>query len=148
MLRRLQKLIGRKPNESSEFGDPNRLQALVDGVPRWWHSLDLGKGVVTRGFKTPECLRQELESLRLPNLQDKLVLDIGAWDGFYSFEAERRGAKRVVALDHYVWSVDWEKALAYRQHCERRMAGPHAEFRCCDSAKDNSTSRRSRDRTD
>jgi tRNA (mo5U34)-methyltransferase len=27
------------------------------------------------------------------------VLDIGAWDGFFSFEAERRGAKRVVAYD-------------------------------------------------
>ena len=27
------------------------------------------------------------------------VLNIGAWDGFFSFEAEKRGAKRVVAYD-------------------------------------------------
>jgi tRNA (mo5U34)-methyltransferase len=32
------------------------------------------------------------------------VFDIGAWDGFYSFEAERRGAKRVLATDSFTWS--------------------------------------------
>jgi tRNA (mo5U34)-methyltransferase len=31
------------------------------------------------------------------------VLDIGAWDGFFSFECERRGAARVVAADYYSW---------------------------------------------
>ena len=31
------------------------------------------------------------------------VLDIGAWDGFFSFEAERRGAARVVAADYFSW---------------------------------------------
>jgi tRNA (mo5U34)-methyltransferase len=32
------------------------------------------------------------------------VLDIGAYDGFYSFEVERRGAMRVVAVDHWAWN--------------------------------------------
>jgi tRNA (mo5U34)-methyltransferase len=32
------------------------------------------------------------------------VLSIGAWDGFFSFEAERRGAARVVAADCFVWN--------------------------------------------
>jgi tRNA (mo5U34)-methyltransferase len=31
------------------------------------------------------------------------VLDVGAWDGFFSFEAERRGAQRVVAADSFAW---------------------------------------------
>jgi hypothetical protein len=31
-------------------------------------------------------------------LDDRSVLDIGAWDGFFSFEAERRGAARVEVL--------------------------------------------------
>src|SRR5205807_7937958 len=44
--------------------------------------------------------------LSLPDLQGKSVLDIGAWDGFFSFAAERAGAARVVALDHYAWSLD------------------------------------------
>src|SRR4029077_2193192 len=30
--------------------------------------------------------------------------DIGAWDGFFSFEAERRGARRVLATDSFVWN--------------------------------------------
>ncbi len=45
-----------------------------------------------------------LSRIGLPaTLAGKSVLDIGAWDGFYSFEAERRGAARVVATDHYAW---------------------------------------------
>jgi tRNA (mo5U34)-methyltransferase len=38
------------------------------------------------------------------SLVGKSVLDVGAWDGFYSFEAERRGAASVFATDHYCWS--------------------------------------------
>ena len=29
------------------------------------------------------------------------MLDIGAWDGFYSFEAEKRGAERILAIDSF-----------------------------------------------
>ena len=35
--------------------------------------------------------------------KDKKVLDIGAFDGFYSFNAEECGAESVTALDGYVW---------------------------------------------
>jgi hypothetical protein len=28
-----------------------------------------------------------------------------AWDGFFSFEAERRGAQRVLATDSFCWDV-------------------------------------------
>ena len=31
------------------------------------------------------------------------MLDVGAWDGYFSFAAERLGAKRVVALDSVIW---------------------------------------------
>lgn len=31
------------------------------------------------------------------------MLDIGAWDGYFSFAAERRGAARVVAVDSVIW---------------------------------------------
>ena len=34
------------------------------------------------------------------------MLDIGAWDGFFSFEAERRGATRVLATDDFCWGGD------------------------------------------
>ena len=81
----------------------------VDALPDWFHSIDLGGGVVTPGRKTPAMLEAELAALRLPDLAGKSVLDIGAYDGFYTFAAERLGAARVVALDHFVWSLDLAK---------------------------------------
>lgn len=96
----------------------------VKGVPFWWHSIDLGLGIVTPGHKTPEILRQELDLLRLPMMSGKTVLDIGAWDGFYSFEAEKRGAARVVALDHYVWSMDIPAMTSYWKDCKEKGIVP------------------------
>ena len=61
----------------------------------WYHRIELPGGVVTPGVNnTPLALAR----LELPeSLVGKSVLDVGAWDGFYSFEAARRGAKRVGA---------------------------------------------------
>lgn len=80
----------------------------VEEVPFWFHSIDLGGGLVTPGLKKPAQLEHELGTLHLPDCEGRSVLDVGAWDGFFSFEAERRGARRVVALDHFVWSMDLE----------------------------------------
>jgi tRNA (mo5U34)-methyltransferase len=105
------------PSPVTDPAERDRLQSLVKSCIFWWHSLDLGQGVVTPGHKTPEVLRVELEAQRWPELRGKAVLDIGAWDGFFSFEAERRGAGRVVALDHYVWSLDHARTGPYCQKC-------------------------------
>ncbi|HEX8912282.1 MAG TPA: class I SAM-dependent methyltransferase [Humisphaera sp.] len=78
----------------------------------WFHSVEVAPGVVTPGRKSPEVLAGELAALRLPDLTGKSVLDIGAYDGFFSFAAERLGAARVVALDHYVWSADMAGYMA------------------------------------
>jgi tRNA (mo5U34)-methyltransferase len=72
----------------------------------WWHSIRLPDGTVTPGGKTEELLEREWETLDLPALTGKTVLDIGAWDGWFSFRAEAEGAARAVALDHFVWSLD------------------------------------------
>lgn len=101
-----------------------QLRELADSVEFWWHSIDLGQGVITKGVKTPEALRHEYESLKLPNLQGKSVLDIGAYDGFFSFAAERNGARRVVALDHYVWSLDLPRHIQYWRDCKERGVAP------------------------
>lgn len=71
----------------------------------WWHSIDLGDRV-TPGSKSAELLEQEWRAMKLPSLLGRTVLDIGAWDGWFSFRAEAEGASRVVSLDHYVWSMD------------------------------------------
>jgi tRNA (mo5U34)-methyltransferase len=66
----------------------------------WWHQIELPGGYVTPG---PDRSAEKLAALRLPDLEGKTVLDVGAFDGYFSFAAERRGASRVVALDTYVW---------------------------------------------
>ncbi len=76
------------------------LQSRVKAV-RWYHTIDLGGGVVTPGVDDSP---QRLARIELPrSLNGLSVLDIGAWDGFFSFECERRGASRVVAADYYSW---------------------------------------------
>ena len=67
---------------------------------QWYHSIEIEPGLVTPGAHPLAELQQVLEHLKFPASLDGLsVLDIGAWDGFFSFEAERRGASLVVAYD-------------------------------------------------
>jgi tRNA (mo5U34)-methyltransferase len=71
----------------------------------WHHSIDLGDGVVTPGGKSLEICNAEAGLIfDRVNLSGRTVLDIGAWNGVFSFEAERRGAARVLATDSYCWS--------------------------------------------
>lgn len=80
--------------------DLDTVRSEVEAL-RWYHTIDLGSGIVTKGADNTPA---RLPLLRLPaDLSGQSVLDIGAWDGFFSFEAERRHARRVVAADHYVW---------------------------------------------
>jgi tRNA (mo5U34)-methyltransferase len=59
----------------------------------------------TRPLHVQRRFDRRLRLLKIPaDLSGKTVLDIGAWDGFFSFEFERRGAKRVLAIDSYAWS--------------------------------------------
>src|SRR5215472_4538138 len=91
--------------------DSAELRARVDAVG-WYHSIDLGGGVVTPGVSKTQTPRSAL-----PDFRGRSVLDIGAWDGYYSFLAERSGATRVVALDHYMWQLDWPARQAYWDAC-------------------------------
>ena len=94
-----------------------KLVKMAEGVPYWWHSIELGDGVVTHGQCSAEELDQEWAALGLPDLRGKTVLDVGAWDGYFSFRAEEQGAARVVALDHYAWSVDLAAQERYWRQC-------------------------------
>jgi tRNA (mo5U34)-methyltransferase len=96
------------------------LRAGVAAVPFWWHSIDLGSGVTTPGLKSPEQLADEAASFALPDLSGASVLDIGAWDGYFSFLAEERGATRVVACDHFAWALDRDAKERYKIDCRAR----------------------------
>jgi tRNA (mo5U34)-methyltransferase len=100
------------PRVASGLEERDVKRQRVSRIPRWWHSIDLGDGVVTPGYKTAAIHEAELHEMDLPSLVHRSVLDIGAWDGFYSFAAEQRGARRVVALDHFVWALDYRAADA------------------------------------
>ncbi len=104
--------------------DKQKLSSRVEearDVVRWFHSMELAPGVVTAGDKSVAQLEYEWKALRLPDLQGKSVLDMAAWDGYFSFAAERAGALRVVALDSYAWSVDWR--AFYKDHVAALEAG-------------------------
>ncbi len=65
----------------------------------WYHSIELPNGEVIPGLMSPEFLHRRMDLMPIPDdLSGKRVLDIGAWDGWFTFAAERRGA-RVTALD-------------------------------------------------
>lgn len=65
---------------------------------RWFHRIQLDQHTMTPG-ECPHTAAEATARFGLPeSLAGKTVLDIGAWDGLFSFEAERRGA-RVTAMD-------------------------------------------------
>ncbi len=71
--------------------------AAVRRFPYWYHRIGLPHGVVTPGWAPldPDAygVPQDLSGLR--------VLDVGAWDGYWSFTALARGAREVVAIDDF-----------------------------------------------
>ena len=73
------------------------LEAQVNAFPYWYHRIELPGGVVTPGWapRNPDhyFVPQDLSGLR--------ILDVGAWDGYWSFTALQRGAREVVAIDDF-----------------------------------------------
>jgi tRNA (mo5U34)-methyltransferase len=81
--------------------EPHELREAVERLG-WFHTIDLGHGIVTPGRDESS---RKLGWIGLPDdLRGRTVLDVGAWNGFFSFEAERRGAERVLAIDGPAWS--------------------------------------------
>lgn len=65
---------------------------------KWYQRIPLGGGLYTPGEGGDS--EAKLRMMRLPeDLSGKSVLDIGTCEGFFAFEAERRGADRVLAID-------------------------------------------------
>jgi tRNA (mo5U34)-methyltransferase len=78
-----------------------------DSVPLWFHTFALAPGIYTPGIARDHGYR--LAALGADRFADRSVLDIGAFDGFYSFLAEVRAARRIVAVDNEQY-VDWVRA--------------------------------------
>jgi tRNA (mo5U34)-methyltransferase len=95
----------------------------------WFHRIDLGNGIYTKTESVmgepvdhPFGPWQMIQKLLPRDLSGKTLLDVGCNAGFYSFEAKRRGAKRVLGVD------------GQRQHVRqglfvRKVLGLEVEFR-------------------
>jgi tRNA (mo5U34)-methyltransferase len=112
-------MIQRRKFSVNEIVEPN----LADQVARfsWFHSINLGNGVVTPGAKRLPHLQQEANAILGPcYLNGRSVLDVGAWDGYFSFEAKRRGAEYVLATDKYAWS-EWPYGIGAFELARRHL---------------------------
>lgn len=80
---------------------PEEVRRRIESLS-WFHRLDLGNGIVTPGVDAEAHIKVGMA--RIPDdLTGKTVLDVGAWDGLFSFTAEQRGASRVLATDWFCW---------------------------------------------
>jgi tRNA (mo5U34)-methyltransferase len=82
-------------------------ERVRDSVPLGFHTFALAPGIYTPGIARDHGYR--LAVLDADRFAGRSVLDVGAFDGFYSFLAEVRGARRVVAVDNEQY-VDWVRA--------------------------------------
>jgi len=73
------------------------LQEKVNSVDYWYHRIELPGGIVTPGWAPIDASKYGIPD----DLTGKRVLDVGAWDGFWTFEALKRGARAVLAIDDF-----------------------------------------------
>ncbi len=79
--------------------------------------------------------------LGLERFAGRSVLDVGAFDGFYSFLAEHRGARRVVAVDNEQYVEPGRRTLRYHAapRCGFRaiaeLTGSQVEYRQMDAER-------------
>src|SRR6185437_8497675 len=82
---------------------PEEIEARARALGTWFHNIDIA------GVKTaPDHFLGDYPALKWRRFADavardlsgKTVLDIGCNGGFYSIEMKRRGAARVLGIDH------------------------------------------------
>jgi len=89
----------------------------------WYHSFELPDGTRIDGCIGLAALRERYARFPIPqDLSGQRVLDIGAWDGWFSFEAERRGA--------VVTAVDCVEVPGFRQI--QKKLGSKVDYRVVD----------------
>jgi tRNA (mo5U34)-methyltransferase len=118
--------------------DPALARATVEKVPFWFHTFALNRA---EGIYTPGAARDHRYRVSvLPkDFSGMNVLDVGTFDGFYGFLAERRGAERVVGVDNEQyrlwvasrWDIELEGGEGFR--AIHRLLGSAVEYRRMDA---------------
>jgi tRNA (mo5U34)-methyltransferase len=112
---------------------------VLGEVPFWFHTFALNRaqGIYTPGVAVDHRYRLPFLPASFATLR---VLDVGAFDGFYAFVAEARGAERVVAVDseqHVAWvHARWGVELAGGQgfRAIAKLLGSRVEYRRLDAS--------------
>lgn len=106
------------------------IRQLVASIPSWYHTIDLGHGVVTPGGFDH---RPYLKHYPIPDRLDGMrVLDVATFDGFWAFECARRGAAEVVAIDvERVESLDLPVPVRRRMSADELRQPLGAGFNLC-----------------
>jgi tRNA (mo5U34)-methyltransferase len=89
-------------------GAADDLAARIATIDYWYHKIELPGGIVTPGWAPIDANAYLVPT----DLTGKRVLDVGAWDGYWTFEALKRGAREVVAIDDF---SDFLSSLDSRQ---------------------------------
>ncbi len=105
------------------------IKERINSFPFWYHKIELPGGIVTPGWApmAPGCYR-------IPeSLAGKRVLDVGAWDGYWTFEAAKRGAVQAVAIDDfsdYLGRLPKEDRKAWQTFDTCREILGYSDFQC------------------
>lgn len=116
------------------IGLPTMPDQKIEDI-QWFHQLTLKDGRVTPG-QVDIARHEHLYLFDRLELKGKSLLDIGCWDGYFSFMAEQRGARRVLSLDdpdfrwggldgynflhrHFESQAEWRKGSIYDLPDER-----------------------------
>ncbi len=76
-----------------------KLEERIAAIPSWYHRIELPGGIITPGHLPTEDAKP---AYHFPeDMTGQRVLDVGAWDGYWTFEALKRGAKEVIAIDNF-----------------------------------------------
>jgi tRNA (mo5U34)-methyltransferase len=109
--------------------DAETIRNRVSEIGFWYHRIELPGGVVTPGFNPVSAA-----AYRLPDdLTGQRILDVGAWDGYWTFEALKRGAKEAVAIDDFsdfLGHLKPEQRHAWKSFDLCREALGYGEDRC------------------
>jgi tRNA (mo5U34)-methyltransferase len=92
-------------------------QTQIDQL-KWFHDFDFPDGLTARSADTEGAvfhsllwsfIRGKMETVDFAN---KTVIDVGCWDGYFSFLAEELGARSVLAVDDF--SQNWGTPACFR----------------------------------
>ena len=90
---------------------------------------DTGASPLSQERRVRRRFERRVRLLGIPeDLTGWSVLDIGAWHGYFSFECERRGADRVLAIDRFAWDrFGMEEFLAAHKRLGSRVEYQHVD---------------------